>query len=43
MSDETLPAMWTSDPPPGRDAVMTVMNAVLNVVARIVRTPMAAS
>jgi hypothetical protein len=30
MSHDSLPAMWMSDPPPGKDAVMTVMNAVLN-------------
>ena len=30
MSDDSLPAMWMSDPPPDRDAVMTAMNAVLN-------------
>jgi hypothetical protein len=30
MSQDPLPAVWISDPPPGRDAVMTVMNAVLD-------------
>ena len=30
MSHDSLPAMWMSDPPPARDAVMTVMNAVLH-------------
>ncbi|SRR5713226_7466674 len=30
MSHESLPAMWISDEPVSRDAVMTAMNAVLN-------------
>src|SRR5260221_2149113 len=30
MSHESLPAMWTSDEPVSREAVMTAMNAVLN-------------
>ena len=30
MSDDSLPAVWTSDPPPRREAVMTAMNAVLD-------------
>jgi hypothetical protein len=30
MSHDSLSAMWISDPPPNRDAMMTVMKAVLN-------------
>jgi hypothetical protein len=30
MSDDSLTAMWISDPPPSREALMTAVNAVLN-------------
>lgn len=29
MNDDSLSAIWTSDPPPDKEAVMTAMNAVL--------------
>ena len=30
MSHDSLTAMWISDPPPSREALMTAVNAVLN-------------
>jgi hypothetical protein len=30
MNDDSLPALWTSDPPVDKEAVMTAMNAVLD-------------